>query len=107
MTGTTGTAVDNLVDKYIALLEAWAAQLAPTNRSYAYQADDLRDIEWAIQEADPSEQQLHDRLVALYASWLDAMTPEGRRHLFEHNHGLHGTQMWNHVLEEVLEPRYA
>jgi hypothetical protein len=50
-------------------------KLGPTNRFYAYQADHLQEIEWEIQEADPSEQLLHDRIAAVYVSWLDAMTP--------------------------------
>lgn len=95
------------MDKYIALLEERAAQLGPTNRSYAHKADDLQDLEWEIQEADPSEQLLHDRGVALYASWLDAMAPEERRELFKYNHAQRGSRRWNHVLEEVLEPRYS
>ena len=85
MTGTTDIAVQDLVDRYIALLEERAAHLAPTNRFYAHQADDLQDIEWDIQEADPIEAALHDRLLALYASWLDAMTHGERREWFEYN----------------------
>jgi hypothetical protein len=105
VTGTTDTTADNLVEKSIALLEERAGKLGPTNRCYAYRADDLQDIEWQVPEVGPGEQLLHDRIVALYTGWPDAMTAEGRHQLFESNHAHRGTRRWNHVPEEVLEPR--
>lgn len=99
--------VRGLVDQYMARIEERAARLGPINRFYAYQADDLQALEWAIQEIDPSEQLLHDQMTALYERWLDAMTSDEQQAVFEYNRKQHGSQGWNHVLEEVLDPQYG
>ena len=106
MVGTELADVQALVDRYIARFEALAADLGPITRFYAFQADELQALQWDIQERDPDEQELHDRLIALYGAWLDAMSPAERDQLFAYNRAQEG-ERWSPLLAEELEPRYA
>lgn len=94
-----------LVDRYIARFEDLAVNLGPIARFYAYQADELQALQWEIQELDPDERELHDRLLMLYAHWLDAMSRDEQENIFAYNRNQQG-EWRSHLLEEELEPRY-
>ncbi len=106
MESMTDDAVQPLVDEYIARFQERSRQLGTIKRFYAYVEDDLAELQWKIQELDPSEQPLYDAMIELYSQWLDEMSPEERQELFDYNRQQKG-EWRSHLLEEDLEPRYA